>query len=198
MGVKCFMITRSDRANAYTRRYSVGKDKCNGKSYHDAKSFHSVVAVSVTERNSFKVHTPNVEELPRDLFPTKCEKCDYQFLETDEWQCIGDIIYTDEAGCEYSLRNPPPGAMWYANWYEHWLGPDGHCLAVQTPGGGPWLIDSPASNCTKPGDTEHKCWVRHGVAPMITVDKDGPTCSAGAGSIVFGDYHGFLRNGEFT
>ncbi len=30
------------------------------------------------------------------------------------------------------------------------------------------------------------------------VDKNGLTCAAGAGSIQAGDYHGFLRDGEFT
>jgi hypothetical protein len=44
----------------------------------------------------------------------------------------------------------------------------------------------------------HKCWIRHGKAPLITVDKNGVTCGAGTGSIAAGDYHGFLRNGEFT
>jgi hypothetical protein len=104
------------------------------------------------------------------------------------------------------------GAMWYADWLlEHikniWTdadgnvrpqrygpGPDGRILIVQTPGGG-WIIDSRASNCTMPQDNEHRCWVRHGTAPEITVDKSGNTCGAGAGSIQAGNYHGFLRNG---
>jgi hypothetical protein len=42
----------------------------------------------------------------------------------------------------------------------------------------------------------HKCWVRHGAAPDITVDKAGVTCGAGAGSIMCGNYHGFLRGGR--
>jgi hypothetical protein len=49
-----------------------------------------------------------------------------------------------------------------------------------------------------PDDGEHRCWVRHGEPPRITVDKNGPTCQAGAGSILAGDYHGFLRDGAFT
>jgi hypothetical protein len=40
--------------------------------------------------------------------------------------------------------------------------------------------------------------VRHGEAPNITVDKNGVTCGAGAGSIQCGSYHGFLRNGELV
>ena len=34
---------------------------------------------------------------------------------------------------------------------------------------------------------------------MVTVDKTGgKTSAAGAGSIIAGNYHGFLVNGEFT
>jgi hypothetical protein len=55
-----------------------------------------------------------------------------------------------------------------------------------------------ASNCTMPNDMLHRCWVRHGNPPMITVDKNGPTCGAGAGSILSGNWHGFLRNGELV
>ncbi len=90
--------------------------------------------------------------------------------------------------------------MWYADWMIHtpdqkkFVGPDGHCLVVKTPGG-EWMVDSVAKNCTKPGDLDHKCWVRHGTVPNITVDKVGNTCAAGAGSIIAGHYHGFLRNG---
>ncbi len=108
-------------------------------------------------------------------------------------------------------NNPEPipvGAMWYADWMlpgegEHFkftgpapwkAGPDGRVLAVKTPGG-TWIIDSRCSNCGLPEDDEHCCWVRHGIPPLITVDKNGKTCSAGGGSIQCGTYHGFLRSG---
>lgn len=74
---------------------------------------------------------------------------------------------------------------------------DGPALWVQTPGGA-WCIDSRASNCTMPYDYNHRCWVRHGEPPLVTVDKNGPTCAAGAGSIAVGSYHGFLQNGCLT
>jgi len=74
---------------------------------------------------------------------------------------------------------------------------DGWHLIVITPGG-QWNIDSRASNCGSPYDYKHRCWVRHGQPPNITVDKDGVTCVAGGGSIQCGSYHGFLRNGELT
>jgi hypothetical protein len=68
-------------------------------------------------------------------------------------------------------------------------------LCVRTPGGD-WVIDSRASNCPLKEDNTHKCWPRQGTAPSITVDKAfGNTCGAGGGSIISGNYHGFLRDG---
>lgn len=109
-----------------------------------------------------------------------------------------------------------PGAMWYADWLvnepgtkfvrkddngndveipQPWgNGPDGKVLMVLTPGGS-WIIDSRASNCTMPTDNEHRCWIRTGIPPLISVHKNGLTCGAGAGSIQCGNYHGFLRSG---
>lgn len=106
-----------------------------------------------------------------------------------------------------NLRDAPPGAMWYADWYMndetpprsmfHWDNQMTPPLIVKTPGGD-WDVDSRASNCTLPQDRTHRCWCRHGEVPRITVDKNGHTCGAGAGSIVCGDYHGFLRDGFLT
>lgn len=105
----------------------------------------------------------------------------------------------------------PVGAVYRADWYEHkalhWCGPDGKAYIVIIPehpdgtGRWPWHMDGPASNCTKPTDTEHRCWCRHGEAPDFTVDKNGNTCEAGAGSIHVkppGGFHGFLRDGFIT
>jgi hypothetical protein len=75
---------------------------------------------------------------------------------------------------------------------------DGTHLTVVLPNGEYWDIDSRANNCTMKEDRIHRCWIRHGEPPNVTVDKNGPTCQAGAGSIMAGSYHGFLRNGEFT
>jgi hypothetical protein len=75
---------------------------------------------------------------------------------------------------------------------------DGPHLCVTVPGPGFWNIDSRAANCSKPFDYQHRCWVRHGEPPAITVDKAGDTCSPGAGSIGCGQFHGFLRDGVLT
>lgn len=89
------------------------------------------------------------------------------------------------------------GAMWFATWLPKgftWSNEAEAHLIVKTPGGS-WDIDARASNCAMPGDRLHRCWCRHGVPPEIDVNKNGLTCQAGAGSIMIGGWHGFLRNG---
>lgn len=104
------------------------------------------------------------------------------------------------------------GAMWRADWYKmdgkidsqgrqlygwDWDNQTEPPLIVATPGGS-WNIDSRASNCARADDRTHRCWCRHGETPNIHVDKCGDTCAAGAGSIMCGNYHGFLHNGMLT
>ena len=100
-------------------------------------------------------------------------------------------------GKKAAFEDLGPGAMYFADWYQR-KGPDGHHLIVITPGG-PWHVDGRASNCTRPTDYVHYCWVRHGEPPNITVDKNGDTCGCGCSigqGPGFRDYHGFLRNGR--
>lgn len=85
----------------------------------------------------------------------------------------------------------------------------GKHLLVKIPTGQWWDLDDRAANCANPHDRQHRCWVRWGEVPFITVNKDGKnivgpygqpdTCGAGAGSILMQDpmFHGFLRNGVF-
>lgn len=72
-------------------------------------------------------------------------------------------------------------------------------LYVICPDGSWWDIDGRCGNCTLPDDKGHRCWVRHGdpATGLVTVDKSGASCAAGAGSVNTGGYHGYLRNGEF-
>lgn len=134
-------------------------------------------------------------------WPAACEGCGRSFGPNDNWQLSCTTEYRNIVTREtFALGAAPPGAMWDAGWMgEPWRGPDGIVLCVVLPNGGQWLVDGRASNCTKPTDNDHACWVRHGdprTAP-VTVDKNGLTCDAGAGSIQSGDYHGFLRGGVF-
>lgn len=105
-----------------------------------------------------------------------------------------DTVYNNESG------KPQPGDMfWFSSTYKNfdWDNFEGPELHVILPNGIEWNIDSHANNCDMKDDRFHRCWIRHGEPPNITVDKKGITCHAGAGSIQGGDYHGFLTNGEF-
>ncbi len=134
-------------------------------------------------------------------WPKCCEACGKEFA-ADASRSTGSrtIVARADTGEEIDLCNAPVGACWDASWYrDERAGPDGRRLIVKTPGGD-WDIDSRASNCTMPNDDAHRCWVRHGRPEdgTLNVDKNGNTCQAGAGSIICGNYHGFLRNGYLT
>lgn len=122
----------------------------------------------------------------------------------------GRIFRRTDTGEEIdNLSDLPAGAMYFAEWYDAMFEPQlEHVLVVKTPGGD-WIVDSESSNCTMPAtvrregnreihpkkQTDHHCWIIEGDLPAITVSKNGRTCAAGAGSILCGGYHGFLRNG---
>lgn len=190
--VRCFFLKPAGLTRVSLRRYaSSDTSKCSGKlSYHNA---HIQIAeiLSGTEYKPTPGHSD-----PR--WPRKCDHCDYRFVAEDSYQLHQETLYLREDNADVvTLRSAPPGAMWWADWYADRLGikgPDGKCLVVKLPNGRDWIVDSQASNCTRRGEP-HQCWVRHGEPPNVTVDKSGDTCSAGAGSILAGDYHGFLRNG---
>ena len=94
-----------------------------------------------------------------------------------------------------------PGNIFWADYLPddfYWDNHKGAHLFAILPNGEQWCIDSRASNCGLPDDKLHRCWCRHGEPPEITVDKNGNTCNAGAGSILMGSYHGFLQGGHFT
>ncbi len=197
-GVKCFLIEEAGTIRRYLRRYH--RSVCSAPS----TPFSGMVELDIVP------HPPRtiirMEEKPSNIvpyedsrWPDRCE-CGRVFLPTDEWQIFTDTIYRRvDTGEEMSLRTAPPGAMWDAWWHpDYWKGPDGRSLVVMCPGGSEWNIDSKASNCTMKDDWVHRCWIRHGEPPNITVDKNGPTCAAGAGSIQTRNWHGFLRNGELV
>ncbi len=193
--IKCYFLEPTNRYRRRLRRYTwrdkVAVPPCplrRDQPFHDASALLDVVEALE--------HPTSGDTWPHDdaRWPLACG-CGYRFTAEAEWQLFVDQIYhCAETGEDTTLRDARPGAMWYADWYHTlWPGPDGHTLVVKTPGGD-WIVDSEASNCTRKGESHH-CWIRHGVPPIITVDKDGDTCAAGAGSIQAGAYHGFLRNG---
>lgn len=79
-----------------------------------------------------------------------------------------------------------------------WDGCDGKHYMIVLPNGEHWIMGRRASNCGRKDDHTHRCWVVHGESPNITIDKNGDTCSAGAGSILCAGWHGFIRNGELV
>lgn len=135
--------------------------------------------------------------------PVPCERCGGSARFSARG---GRKIYRREDTGEeiIELRNHPgaifedPEGAWDRSSRKRIFGIDGKCINVVLPNGHVWAIDSRASNCTMKEDNIHKCWVRHGDGRCIenlTVDKNGYTCQAGAGSIIAGDFHGFLTNG---
>lgn len=117
--------------------------------------------------------------------PVTCRFVEKQATEWDEGggPVPGDMFWIGFAYSGHCFTHEPPCE---------------HHLHVVLPNGHWWDIDGRAANCTLPQDKTHRCWVRHGTPPHITVDKNGPTCSAGAGSILSDGYHGFLREGRLV
>lgn len=204
-GVDCYVVVPTGRVLVGLRRYTprTGTAWTCADSYHQALRIIGETDGVPSEKLGGIWCSPERYDWSwpghgDPAWPTTCDQCDYHFSDDDEWQqCIDVLWERPDTGQRATLRDFGPGAMWDADWYP-WKGPDGRCLVVKCPNGQEWVIDSRASNCTMPDDTAHRCWVRHGQPPHVTVDKNGLTCAAGAGSIQAGDYHGFLRDGKFT
>jgi hypothetical protein len=197
MGVKCFWLEDAGKIKRYLRRYH--EDPCSapwtpfgGMAYLDEVPHPPREMTTLSDKPDGLV----ARDDPR--WPRVCE-CGREFVDSDHRQIFVDTVYRRvDTGEEMSLRGAPPGAMWDAWWYGSFKGDDGRSIVVVCPGGHEWLIDGRAKNCTMLEDWEHRCWIRHGVPPNLTVDKNGKTCAAGAGSIQTQNWHGFLRNGELV
>lgn len=189
------------------RRYSRHSETARG--FDCAGGYHQ--ALTYLDRHPAGECPPVPHTDPR--WPSSCADCGQPFSDGDEWQDWTVQIYRRPAdGAEFVLHasagagtlgapSAPPGAMWDAHWYptRGKNSPDGIMLMVRLPNGHDWMVDAQAANCTRPGQP-HACWVRHGDPKLanVTVDKNGDTCAAGAGSILAGDYHGFLTAGVLT
>lgn len=202
--IQCFFLEPTDRVRVSLRRYTQKNTPDCCPVYPGTYSYHTAmipIGEEPVERDEQGYISNGIKALsPHDdpRWPRTCP-CGYTFQEEDEWQRFTEQIYRrTDLGGEMTIHEAPAGAMWYAPWMDDLFVPQGeHNLVVKTPGG-EWCVDSQANNCTMKEDFKqehHHCWVRHGEPPNVTVDKDGPTCSAGAGSIQCGSYHGFLRHG---
>lgn len=219
MGVKTYWVEPTREIAVGLRRYTHGQTGADvvwgcDTGHHDALIYTGRAQATFNDkgyREMWRGAPPHDDP----AWPRLCRRCDYAFGPTDEWQGWSELIYEhkldDGTAREYVLHQSPhcsadavgastapPGASWDAWWYRR-KGPDGICMAVLLPNGHTWLVDSEASNCTKPGE-DHYCWIRTGDPKLgnVTAGKEGDTCAAGAGSIQSGDYHGFLVGGEFT
>lgn len=197
------------------RRYASGEGFTCELGYHSALNYTGRGLRDVDpETGCDRAVAP---ELPHDdeRWPTKCESCDYVFVELDHWQAWQERLYRrTDTGEERTLRGgssgrplhagevpgAEPGAMWDASWIPFRRGADDIYLMVRCPDGHDWSVDDRASNCTMPNDDVHRCWIRHGDPREchVTVDKIGITCAAGAGSIQTPNWHGFLRDGQLV
>lgn len=214
MPTPCYLLEHTDEVERKLRRYTArheGGWTC-AEGWHEASTpVERTVAVwRVDDDRRTYYANGDVDEFAGDpRWPVECkEGCGYRFTDDDARQVFTELVYRVAAavpgaaldvGAETTLRDAPDGAMWWADWLgAAWAGFDGRALCVRLPGKHDWLVDSEASNCTRKGDRTHRCWIRHGEPPYVTVDKAGETCRAGAGSIMAGRYHGFLRNGVLT
>ena len=205
MPYKCFLI---EETNEVAHEVIVCEDgSCPNFSCHRADAVIGKATVPLGEKY------PPVPQFTLDQVPTHCA-CGFEFsLAKRRYAGTGTGRMwrrVDTGETQRRISDFPIGAMWRADWYTGGKIVDGKQLygwdwdnqfegplVVKTPGG-EWVIDSRASNCTRPDDRTHRCWRRHGEPPSLHVDKAGDTCSAGAGSIICGNYHGFLHHGYLT
>lgn len=220
MPFKVFWLEPTEMERVWLRRYRSSKHASPGCplpfGYHNKSTLLKDRADGLVEYLDDE-KDPDRPSDDSPYWPTHCD-CGYAFQEEDPRQVFNMRLYRGAPdGQLYTLHDAPPGAMWDATWahtYPWMVGPDGISLHVKLPNGHDWNVDCEASNCTKsqwapvPGEPNtrkwqgrtHYCWVRHGDprAGIVHVDKGGTTCAAGAGSIMSGNYHGFLHNSYLT
>jgi hypothetical protein len=169
---------------------------------HYQQSFECKACDHITRVDKGEIDGPDMPAVNFDATRHPCEKCgaDCRLWATSGAPCFRRTDTGEQLGGKSKL---PPGACYDATWHHDipdWCGPDGRSLYVVCPDGMHWGIDGQATNCTKPDDKAHRCWVRHGKPEdgTLHVDKNGNTCAAGAGSILTPKWHGFLHNGHLT
>lgn len=166
---------------------------CSALGCHDARKHVKDITGTDTPWDA----CGDTEDYPTEMWPTHCDKCGQPVPVDGKKQVFSSHLWDTpsgklEPGCLFWVDYLPINMYW-----DNHVGPH---LYAMLPNGHEWNIDSRASNCGSPNDRTHRCWRRHGDPETgnVHVDKNGETCSAGAGSIQSGNYHGFLNNGEFT
>jgi hypothetical protein len=174
---------------------------CQGWSYHNAEN--EIKRSSIVGERDFAGEVKDYWGSP--LWAKVCDHCGTPVPDAKDanlsYQVFYRRLYNTPSG------KPEPGDIFFRDVLcktygcHYWDNCPGLHLHAILPNGTEWDIDSQANNCTKPNDRLHRCWVRHGdptKGELVHVDKAGLTCQAGGGSIISGNYHGFLHNGIFT
>lgn len=185
--------------------HCIGWKKTIRKTWKGEKCYHMTVESVIGEG----VEQPGVEyggltfdesdnnHLPN--IPAVCISCGHHATEKDDVKSSRSIthVYNTASG------RPEPGDVYYrgdAWWWSNW--PEGKlCEIIVLPNGVEWNIRSRANNCARKDDTTHRCWCITGSIEEGNLNSDAKncdTCSAGAGSIQGGNFHGYLRNGYIS
>jgi hypothetical protein len=179
--IECFLLRPSAFAQETLRRFTFSKDykECPVTGYHNCSV---EIGTQPFELSDLEGDVGKGIEHDDSRWPTKCA-CGYTFNPNDEWQHRLIRLYwrSDHLAMTCTLQDAPPGAMYYANWYD-WKGPDGKCLVVVTPAG-PWIVDGPSTNND---GSKGGTWTRTGELPKVTAT---PSIN------IPGKYHGWLKNG---
>jgi hypothetical protein len=205
-GMPCRLIT--ENGTKFFLRIYWGED-CPSSCGEPHPGYHNA-QVPLAESDKLKDWDAHgkPEDYAEDRWPVKCDHCPAVAPVFDPEKARGTGLHRQvfrQRRYNTASGRPEPGDMFYADWYHR---DNGSCywwdnctephLMVILPNGHIWDSSSRASNCTLKKDRLHRCWVRHGEPPNVTVDKAGHTCAAGAGSIAVPGWHGFLTNGRLV
>lgn len=204
---QCFLIEPTEEV---TQEITLTRDNCTkGASPNSVCRGETILCVSRQPLDEETAITISIDDAMRTV-EVPCKNCGVPIQRAiGNWHLSASRRYrrTDTGDVRDDIHSFGIGAMWYCTWWKRdddsnlygwdWDNLLEPPLCVSTPGG-EWMIDSRASNCDQKNERSHRCWIRHGQPPLITVDKRGKTCGAGAGSIAAGTYHGFLQNGFLT
>jgi hypothetical protein len=179
--IECFLLRPATFAQETLRRFvfSSSNSDCPKHGYHTCSVVIGTAAFPLSDLEGMPGQGIEHGD-PR--WPTTCA-CGYQFKPEDEWQHNLTRLYwrSDHLAMRCTLQDAPPGALYYADWYD-WKGPDGRCLVVVTPAG-PWIVDGPSMNND---GSRGSPWTRTGEVPKVTASP----------SIHFpGKYHAWLKDG---
>lgn len=184
MGVPLRIAEPGGRCRRFLRRYrSGGLHSCPAGGYCNANSF--LAEIPWADRRAAAG-----DDWPHDDpgWPRGCERCPYQFTDTDCWQRHDDRVYLLPDGTEVTWwGNPgdavPPGTMIRADWYDAYSRGRGDSWLVVLPGGGTWITTQEASGGGH--------WTVTGVPPQITATPSIWHAPPGG-------WHGWIRDGELT